>query len=122
MSINSKKKGSRGEREAAKVWNDLFNTRLRRSQQFCGASDESDDLIGLDGFSFEVKRDERLNLYKAIEKTEDDAKDGAIPIVLHRKNKQRWLVTLFLEDLPDAVNQLANLGEPECQTTDSKKK
>jgi hypothetical protein len=41
-----------------------------------------------------VKRKERLNVYEAMKQSIRDAKDGDIPIVMHRKNGEDWLVIL----------------------------
>lgn len=106
MSINSRSKGGRGEREAARVWNELFNSNLRRAQQFCGASDESDDIIGQEGISIEVKRRERFNLAEAVKKVKADAAEGNVPIVLHRANHKPWLISLELKDLPELIKVL----------------
>lgn len=100
MGRAERERGKRGEREARDVWNRLFGTDVRRSQQFCGASDESDDLVGQPGVSLEVKRRNRLNVAEAVEKASDDAAPGRIPVVLHRADHKPWLVTLRLDDLP----------------------
>ncbi len=46
----------------------------------------------------ECKRVERLNLYDAMAQAKSDAKQDKIPVVMHRKDKCDWLVTLSLED------------------------
>ena len=58
---------------------------------------------------FESKLTERLNIYKAMEQAIDDLhklrdKKGlpalaAIPAVIHRSNRQPWLVTVRADDL-----------------------
>ena len=103
---NSKRKGARGEREAAAKWQQLFGVPMRRSQQFCGRSDESDDIIGQPGVSLEVKRRQQVNLAKAVEQAVAEAKEGHVAVVLHRANRQPWLITLQLDDLPDLVVRL----------------
>ena len=101
--INSRNKGKRGELEAAKVWSKLFGVEMRRSQQFCGRSDESDDIIGQPGVSFEVKRTARTNVQRVVAKAVEDAAEGRVPGVLHRGDHQPWLVSLQLHDLPELV-------------------
>lgn len=94
MSINSKRKGTAGEREWAKVCNDNgFN--CRRGQQFNGLGGE--DVVGLPGIHQEVKRVEKLNIYDAINQSIRDSQ-GKIPIVAHRKNHCEWLVTMRAVD------------------------
>jgi hypothetical protein len=106
MGLRSRNKGKRGEREAASEWSRLFGIPMRRSQQFCGRSDESDDIVGQAGVSIEVKRRERFSLADAVERAVQDAAEGNIAIVLHRANERPWLVTLRLDDLPELANRL----------------
>ena len=101
--INSRNKGKRGELEAAKAWGEIFGVEMRRSQQFCGRSDESDDIIGQPGVSFEVKRTARTNVQRVVAKAVEDAAEGRVAVVLHRGDHQPWLVSLRLEDLPGLV-------------------
>lgn len=98
MAINSKKKGSAGERELAGKLGELLGVSLRRSQQYCGVAGDA-DVIGVDGLHIEVKRVEKLNLSKAINQAIADAKPDQVPIVAHRKNREQWLVTVCLQDL-----------------------
>ena len=110
--INSRDKGKRGELEAAKAWEEIFGVEMRRSQQFCGRSDESDDIIGQPGVSFEVKRVARINVQRIVAKAVEDAAAGRVAVVLHRGDHQPWLVSLQLEDLPDlAVTLFQTLAD-----------
>ena len=52
---------------------------------------------GLDAYHIEVKRVERLNIGEAMKQAERDAA-GRIPVVMHRRSRQPWLVTLHLAD------------------------
>ena len=56
------------------------------------------DVIGLPGIHIEVKNVERLNLRAAMAQSENDAKDGEVPIVAHKSNRKPWLVTMNSED------------------------
>lgn len=95
MSINSRAKGATGERELSKILKEHgYDT--RRGQQYCGAYGDA-DVVGLDGIHLEVKRVERLVIEKAMEQSRNDAREGEIPVVMHRKNRQPWLVTMDLE-------------------------
>ena len=95
--MNSREKGKRGERELAKVLRDLgYNT--RRGQQYSGLQGDA-DVIGIEGLHIECKRVERgLNLDEALNQSVRDAREGELPVVMHRRNKERWKVTLYLED------------------------
>ena len=95
MSINSKQKGAKGERELAKILKE-YGYNCRRGQQYNGL--EGEDVIGLDYIHIECKRVEKLNLYDAMEQAKKDSKEGQVPVVFHRKNNKKWLVTMELED------------------------
>lgn len=58
------------------------------------------DLIGLPGIHIEVKRVERLNLSEAMRQAVKDSQrfDDGLPAVFHRRNRERWLVTMRLDD------------------------
>lgn len=97
--INSNRKGKCGEREAAKAIQHYLGFEARRGQQFKGGQDSPDvALDDVEGLHFEVKRVERLELYKALEQALVDAGENA-PIVLHRKNHKPWVAVIRLEDL-----------------------
>lgn len=97
--MSSKQKGKRGELEAAKVLRDLGFPEARRTAQYNGKETGSlADIIGVDGVHIEVKRNERLNVNEAMDQAVRDCKDGETPVVMHRKNRTPWLVTMRLED------------------------
>ena len=94
--INSRQKGAAGEREFANICKKQGFTKARRGQQYSGI--EGDDVVGLDGIHVEVKRVERLNISNAMQQAIRDSKEGEIPIVAHRKNRENWKVTMKLDD------------------------
>lgn len=94
--MNSRQKGAAGERELArKLREEGYD--CRRGQQFSGANGDA-DVVGLPGIHIECKRVERLNLEDAMAQSRRDARDGEIPVVMHRKTRSPWLVTTTLED------------------------
>lgn len=105
----SRNKGKTGERELAHKLNEMFGTECRRGQQYCGAAGDA-DVVGLPGIHAECKRTESLALWKSLEQAESDAKDGDVPIVCHRPNKRRWIVVLYLDDLPELAERISLLG------------
>lgn len=107
--VHSLNKGKSGERELAKELTRLFGSECRRGQQFSGI--EGEDVVGLDGVHVECKRVEKLNLKNAVSQSIRDAGKN-IPVVCHRTNRQPWLVTLRLEDLPSLVLLLSQSGFP----------
>lgn len=93
--INSREKGKRGEIELANYLK-ANGYDARRSVQFNGWQGEA-DVIGMPGYHIECKRVEKLNLEAAFDQSVRDAKAGEVPIVIHRKNRRKWLVTMPLE-------------------------
>lgn len=93
--MNSRAKGKRGEAELSRKLREYgFNT--RRGQQYSGANGDA-DVVGLPNIHIECKRVERLNIYDAIAQSKHDARDGEIPVVMHRKDNCKWLVTMELD-------------------------
>ena len=95
MPINSRNKGSVGERELAKVLRG-YGYDVRRGQQYSGL--EGEDVVGIDELHIEVKRVQKLNIDNALDQSIRDAKENQIPVVMHRKNHCDWKVTLRLDD------------------------
>lgn len=96
MSVNSREKGKRGEREFAKLCRQ-YGHDARRSQQYAGGVDSA-DVVGLPGVHIEVKygydmtiEEIRKFLQQAIR---DSSGTGNIPIVAHRKTYGKWFVTM----------------------------
>lgn len=100
--INSKAKGAQGERELANKLKE-YGYSTRRGQQYSGI--EGEDVVGLPGIHIECKRVEKLNLNDAVKQSIKDNGcadelpfyDRTLPAVIHRKNRQGWLVTMTLE-------------------------
>lgn len=102
MSINSKQKGAKGERELANKLKEYgYNT--RRGQQYNGL--EGEDVVGLDFIHIECKRVEKLDLVSAMYQSKKDSKDEQLPAVFHRKNRSPWLVTMELDDWIKIYNE-----------------
>ena len=90
--MNSRTKGKRGELEAAHMLRE-YGYDARRSQQYAGINNDA-DVVGLPGIHIEVKRAEKLNVDDALEQAIRDKREDEIPIVLHRKNRTPWKVTM----------------------------
>ena len=94
--VNSRNKGASYERHVA----GLFKAEgydARRGQQFCGINGDA-DVTGIPGIHIECKAVERLNLYDAMAQAKRDAREGEIPVVIHKKNYCADLVTMTFED------------------------
>lgn len=94
--MNSRQKGAAGERELANVLKE-YGYDTRRGQQYSGINGDA-DVVGIPGLHIECKRVEKLNLDAALEQSKRDAREGEMPVVIHRKNRQEWKVTLSLKD------------------------
>jgi hypothetical protein len=96
--VNSRQKGKRGELEACHYLKEQFGISAIRSQQYCGRGGDSADIISaeLPTLHFEIKRVQALNMDKAMEQAKADCPDGKVPVVMHRKDRQPWKVTIEL--------------------------
>lgn len=101
--MNSRDKGAKGEREIAHVLQGRGYD-ARRGQQYCGANGDA-DVVGLHGIHIEVKRTEALRIYEAMNQAKNDAREGEIPVVMHRRNKERWLAIMELEHFLDLYEE-----------------
>ena len=92
-------KGKAGEREAAHYIHGLFpGLDMRRGAQHAGNAD-APDIKGFPGVHWEVKRAEKLNIHAAMAQAVRDAEGKSVPVVLHRRNRGKWLVTLEGDNL-----------------------
>lgn len=96
--MNACKKGKAGELEAAHYLTELFGRPCSRGAQHAGGV-ESPDIKGIPGLHFEVKRVQALNLGAAMAQAERDAGAGLVPVVLHRRNREGWRMTIRADDL-----------------------
>lgn len=108
-----RRKGKRGEREAAKVLSCQIGREVVRSQQYKGAQHAA-DLTNTGNMHVEVKRTERFNLYGALRQAEEDMGDrrmkGDIPMVMHRRNRTPWVCVIYAEDLLRFAEEVLRLN------------
>lgn len=107
---SSKTKGKRGELEAAAALRKCFGGDIERTQQYCGRSGTG-DLTGMPGVHLEVKRCESGNPYRWLDQAKRDAEDGQIPVVLHRRSREEWIVVVELGHLKRLAERLTELWE-----------
>ena len=93
---NSRQKGKRAELQVAHMFKD-HGFDARRSQQYAGINNDA-DVVGAPFLHIEVKHVERLNLRAAVDQSVRDAKEDEIPVVIHKQNRQPWLVTMGFDD------------------------
>lgn len=100
--MNSKRKGNAGERELCALLA-ADGVAVRNEQWGKGGKDNPDISLEMAGkrYHVECKRAERFNAYDAMEQAVRDANGHAIPVVMHRRNRKRWLVVMNLENFID---------------------
>lgn len=96
MATNSRNKGKRNELLLAHFFQ-RWGFEARRGQQFSGLQGDA-DVVGVPYLHLECKAVQKLNLDKAMEQSQRDAREGEIPVVVHRKDRQEWRITMTLEE------------------------
>lgn len=109
MGKSSRDKGKRGEREFAALLRSLGFDEARRTVQYCGNTGDADDVAGVEGLHFEVKRCETTKIGEWTKQAARDCTDtNKVPVVAHRRNGEPWLITIpaidFLLIYKDAQN------------------
>ena len=112
MSLNANQKGKRFELKIAKDLAKRFQTDIKRTPNSGGLSFKGDILTTsgiLSEYSWECKNQEKLNIWKALEQSEGDAR-GTLktPLVVFTKNFEKDYVALQYDDF---VNLLLELDE-----------
>jgi len=120
---NSRAKGARGERDAARAWSEATGACCRRGQQFSGSPDSPDVVTSQPDIHLEVKRVERGNPYDWLDQAVLDA-GVKCPVVLHRRNNRPWIVIVRLDDVRRLANSIAppaaEVGEQSLPTAVSR--
>lgn len=94
--VNSRQKGKRSELMLAHTLQE-YGFDARRSQQYAGINNDA-DVVGVPNLHIECKNVQRLNVRNAMAQSERDARDGEVPVVMHKMDRKPWLVTLNLDD------------------------
>ena len=107
MSRSQREKGKRGERDAAKALTTALRLAnpARRGVQYQGGKDSADIRVDIPGIHWEVKFVEKESVRAWIRQAMEDC-GGSVPVVLHRKSRAPWLVTLPAERLYEFVQRL----------------
>jgi len=108
MSRKEREKGKRGEREVATILRS-HGFPGRRTSQYAGHTEDSSDVVGLDGFHLEVKRQEKTRIFEWYEQAKRDAEEKNIPMVVFRRSGENWFALLDFEDLLDVLSLLERL-------------
>lgn len=110
MSKFSREKGKRGEREVARiiqdVVNEVFGENAPRIQRNTLQSDKGGfDLVGLEDFAIEVKRHEKLNVKAWWRQTVKQAGKDKLPVLFYRQNNTPWSVMCIIDNKVNVLNK-----------------
>lgn len=105
MGRSQRQKGKRGERMAAKAVAESLGVQARRGVQFKGGADSADIEVEIPGVHWEVKFVEREAVRSWMAQARAECGAG-VPVVLHKRSREEWLVTLPLERLYEFVQRL----------------
>jgi len=105
MPCNSRRKGSNGELEFARLLNDRFGPTAgaRRSQQYMETAQSADITSNLP-FHFEVKRCERLQFRDWWSQLQSEA-TNKIGVLAFRWNNGPWIVAMGVDDWCNVVRE-----------------
>lgn len=107
--MNSYRKGANSERELAEELTRLLGVEFRRMARPFLFGRTNPDVWGTDQLHVESKRREGVNLSAALRQAQRDA-GGALPVVCHRSNRQPWVASVLLSDLPKLARIVHALG------------
>jgi Holliday junction resolvase-like predicted endonuclease len=104
----SKRRGAKGELEVAQILRDYGYPNANRNLE--QSRDGGCDIINGPAYlHIEVKLTERLDLRAALRQAQDGAGARMVPVVVHRRNNERWLATADFEWLLSLVAELDDL-------------
>lgn len=123
MGRSQREKGKRGERLAAKAVSQAIRLPARRGVQFKGGADSADLEVAMEGVHWEVKFVQRESIRSWMRQAEEDS-GGRVPVVLSKRSREPWLITLPLERLYEfytrleaaAAQALSSLGTEELSS------
>jgi len=105
MGRAQRQKGKRGERAAAKAVSAALRVNARRGVQFKGGADSADIEVEIPGVHWEVKFVERESVRTWMAQACQES-GGKVPVVMHKRSRGEWLVTLQMERLYEFVQRL----------------
>ena len=96
--VNSRNKGAAYERHVSSLFR-TYNYNARRGQQFSGLNGDA-DVVGVPYIHIECKAHENGHgkLYDWMAQAKRDARQGELPVVIHKKNYCNDLVTMEFND------------------------
>lgn len=114
LSAMQRRKGANGEREIARILRahgfSGQRTALLQTHGVAGAA----DVTGLPGIHIEVKRAEALRIEQWCRQAEAECGEK-VPVVMWRRSRQPWRVTLPLADFLDMQRRLNGGGDTDAR-------
>lgn len=112
--MNSQQKGKRKEREIAKLISKKFEIDCKRTP-CSGALDFKGDIISLSGiaseYHWEVKNQESLNIWKALDQAIRDCRPGKTPTVVFSKAFSENFIALRFDDFLNMIKEIEDLRQ-----------
>ena len=107
LAAAARARGKKGELDARDLWREHGYVGAQRGIQVTGGRDAPDiNVPGVTGvFYIEVKNIEQFSLYPSLAKATQDAGPFQTPIVMHRRNGQKFVVVLDAEDFISLVKK-----------------
>ena len=93
MTINSRAKGARGEREFAEYLRD-YGWAAGRGRQYSGSPDSPDVVHDIPGVHIEAKHTQRTDLYGWMKQAARDAGDKT-PVIFHQKDYEHEMLVIM---------------------------
>lgn len=115
MGRAQRQKGKRGERLAAKAVTAALGLKSKRGCQFKGGPGSPDIEVEMAGVHWEVKFVEK-EAVRAWMKQAAAESGGQIPVVVHKKSREGWLLTLPLERLYEFCERFREALDTPVQT------
>lgn len=100
--MNSRDKGARGEREIVALYQEAGYPNAHRTPM-SGGMQWKGDVQGVPGIHIEVKRQENLRIWSALEQAEKDCAMDLIPALHFRRSRSAWFVAVPLPDFIEII-------------------
>ena len=108
MPINSRNKGAAGEREVARIIDDLLGVKVERNLDQWRAGGY--DLVGLAGWAIEVKRAKKPLLNAWWAQTLEQARINELkPVLWYRLDNQKWRVVVPMNLISRGITETTDL-------------
>ena len=103
MGKSQRDKGGRAEREVVDFYRARGHSAARTMAS--GGSHQKGDVVGVEACHIEVKHQESLSIWKALEQCEGEAPALTIPALHFRRNRTGWYVAIPLDDFADLLEE-----------------